>query len=240
MPAAAVAATAPTPRNPQGNLLRLPDLSIVRQFAIGGIMLDLGAGIGTTSIPRVILGEFTSVYATESDPERYQCLVGNILDNRLEGRILPDRIAISGPRGRRDGVTSLTIDAWMERLSVPDDDVRFIRVVLDQENLDALEGATRLLERRDVVWEIELPSSLPAGRIAELGAFVAARFTHIRELGSHARARLHAASEMESLFTAVAAETPRAGFLMFNLGGTRRKGAGADDVSEASTPGAER
>jgi hypothetical protein len=233
MPATLVTSTAPTPRNPQGNLLPLLHLATVRQFAVGGIMLDLGAGIGTTSIPRVILGEFAPVYATEPDPDRYLCLVGNILDNRVEGRVLPDRVAIAGPGAEDDDVRSLTIDAWMERLSIPADNVRFVRIVLDERNLDALQGATRLLARRHIVWEIEVPSTTPAPRIAELCTFVAAHFTHIRELGGHARTRLHASSEMQALFTAVTAETPRVGFLMFSLGGTRRDAGTAVSASQA-------
>ena len=79
--------------------LPLDDLATIRQFVVGGIMLDVGANVGTTSIPRVVLGDFPLVYAAEPNTENFECLVGNVLDNQLAGRVLPDRIAISSTTG---------------------------------------------------------------------------------------------------------------------------------------------
>lgn len=74
-------------------------LTQTRELAVGGIMLDVGANIGRMSIPRIVLGDIAAAYCAEPDPLNYACLVGNIVDNGLNGLLLPDRLAISD----RDG-----------------------------------------------------------------------------------------------------------------------------------------
>jgi FkbM family methyltransferase len=55
------------------------------------------------SISRVIMGDVVAAYCAEPDPLNYACLVGNIVDNGLDGLLLPDRLAI----GDRDGTAIL-------------------------------------------------------------------------------------------------------------------------------------
>src|SRR6185436_11482148 len=70
-------------------------LTQTRELAIGGIMLDLGANIGRTSIPRAIAGDATAVYCAEPDPLNFACLFRNVVDNGLQGLVLPDNVAIT-------------------------------------------------------------------------------------------------------------------------------------------------
>ena len=78
-------------------------LTQTRELAIGGVMLDIGANIGRMSISRVVMGDVVAAYCAEPDPLNYACLVGNIVDNDLNGLLLPDRLAIAD----RDGTVIL-------------------------------------------------------------------------------------------------------------------------------------
>jgi FkbM family methyltransferase len=69
-----------------------------RELSLGGVMLDLGANVGRTSIPRVLLGDVRAVYAAEPEPVNYRCLVQNVIEHRLHGYVLPDRVAIGASR----------------------------------------------------------------------------------------------------------------------------------------------
>jgi FkbM family methyltransferase len=156
------------------------DIAVVRSCAVGGVMLDIGANVGTTCIPRVVLGDFDVVYAAEPEPENYACLVGNVLDNGLAGRVLPERIAI----GNTDGMASLsrtdtigghhlvkeptnrhqslvavpciTIDRWLERLGVAPAAVTFVKVDTQGWDLEVLKGASTVLAQKHVVWQLEI------------------------------------------------------------------------------------
>ena len=77
---------------------------------MGGIMLDLGANIGRTSIPRVIIGDVTAAYCAEPDPLNFECMARAVIDDGLRGPAMPDQTAIGDRngtvrlyRGRRSG-----------------------------------------------------------------------------------------------------------------------------------------
>jgi FkbM family methyltransferase len=78
-------------------------ISQTRDAIVGGVMLDLGANIGATAIPRAILGDARLVLCAEPDELNYRCLVANITRNRLEGLVLPEQVAI----GDRVGTAAL-------------------------------------------------------------------------------------------------------------------------------------
>jgi len=196
------------------------DLGTVRQFAVGGVMLDVGAGVGATAIPRVLLGDFRQAYTAEPDASAYLCLVGNTLDNHLEGRVLPDCVAIGGSPGTE--VRSLSINDWVERLGITVDDVRFVRIALQTWNVNVLEGAAHLLKRRHVVWQMEIAPSLVASAgppLDALASAVAKHFTHVKELGRYWAEPWREASETADLLRALAAERRAANLLLFNLPG---------------------
>ena len=130
--------------------LPLADLLQTREVSGGGVMLDIGANVGTTSVPRVILGDAALVYAAEPEPENFSCLVRNIVDNGVRGVVLPDQVAIDDRNGRvalklaptmgahsviggRAGegsieVEAVTLDRWVEKLGIDSEAIRFIKV----------------------------------------------------------------------------------------------------------------
>jgi FkbM family methyltransferase len=191
--------------------LPLNDIATVRACAVGGVMLDVGANIGTTCIPRVVLGDFDCVYAAEPEPDNYACLVGNVLDNGLTGRVMPERVAIGSSNGTaslelmsRIGahhlvaepdlargplveVPCFTIDSWLERLGVSPTAVSFVKVDTQGWDIEVLKGATALLEHKHVVWQLEITRLVKRSgeTIQKFAELLNARFTHAKTLGGH-------------------------------------------------------
>jgi predicted RNA methylase len=227
------------PRVANPGWLPLQDLATIRRFVVGGIMLDVGAGVGMTSIPRVLLGDFAQAYAAEPDENAYLCLVGNVVDNHLEGRVLPDCATISNATG------GVTLDDWIDRLHVPREDVRFVRIAMPECALaSALEGATRLLSRRHIVWQIEVPESSLANAggatLDTLSARLGTYFTHLKEIGGHSGPQWHRASEAGSVLGALAKERRAANLLFFNLRGGSVRARRTPAASAAANDAAER
>jgi FkbM family methyltransferase len=198
-----------------------------RELAVGGIMLDIGANTGRMSIPRVILGDATAAYCAEPDPLNYQCLVRNVRDNQLGGLVLPDCIAIgsengvarlerakspgghrivdAGARARREvvEVEQLTVDAWVDRAGVDLEQLVFVKVDAQGSELHVLRGASRVLARRHVTWQMEIdPQCLAARGVTpgDIYAILRQHFTHFIDLGSNAvGARVRAIDTLEQV-----------------------------------------
>jgi len=220
--------------------LALDSLAVVRQFAVGGVMLDIGAGIGAASIPRVMLGDFAQSYAAEPETDDYRCLVGNAIENVLEGRVLPYRVAISGTAGTvragRPGTTeeqvpAVTLDDWVRQLGVASFDVRFVRVAMREWSLNVLDAAASLLKRRHIVWQIEIDATMLQQGTVPLDGFcrrVEAHFSHVKELGRYWTAQWRPSAEIGAILAALADQRRAANVLVFNLPGAdvrRRKRA---------------
>ncbi|MBI4888576.1 MAG: FkbM family methyltransferase [Acidobacteria bacterium] len=186
-------------------------LTQTREVAIGGIMIDLGANTGRMSIPRVVLGDVVAAYCAEPDPLNYACLVGNIVDNGLSGLLLPDQVAI----GDRDGSVLLhrskvsgghrilpaaepsektvevvevpcrTLDGWLADLRVDLDAVTFVKVDVQGYETRVLAGASALLARRQVAWQLEVQATLlgkTGTSVPDLCAKLQQHFTHFIDL----------------------------------------------------------
>lgn len=159
----------------------LPMAEILRThpFVRRGVMIDIGANIGTTSIPRLLLGEVERVYGAEPELANIACLRRTVVDNHLEGRIVADRVAIGdadgeahlrvGPRmgGHRlvaspsttrkaVRVPCLTLDTWIGRLGLDLDRVTYVKCDTQGWEGHVLAGASHLLRRKHVVWEMEI------------------------------------------------------------------------------------
>ena len=175
-----------------------------REFAVGDVMLDLGANLGRTSLTRVALGDVRTVYAAEPDPSNYRALVYSVLDNRLAGLVVPDCIAIAGAtetrrlaRSRFAGGHALTrsphryaedatidvavwrLDEWVHRLQIDAADICFVKVDVQGWECDVLRGAGDLLTAGQIAWQLEIdPSRLARARsnVASLAALVESRF----------------------------------------------------------------
>src|SRR5688572_12961267 len=197
----------------KGRWLPVDDIARVRRLVVGGTMLDIGANVGTTAIPRLALGDFNVVYAAEPHPANYECLVTNVVRNGLEGRLLPDRVAITSwdgagrldeasqigghhllPSGRRtwhrtQDVRCLTLDSWIRRLGVSPREVTFVKVDVQGWDAHVLMGAPVLRAQRHIAWQMELsPSQMERANVSvrELCALAEATFTHLQQLDAGA------------------------------------------------------
>jgi FkbM family methyltransferase len=188
--------------------LPLADILRTREAISNGIMIDIGANIGLTSVTRAILGDVTVVYAAEPAPHNFACLVRTVLDNGLRGIVLPDRVAISdrdgtatlqlsgsiGGHALRAGaegveVPTMRLDTWIRKMRVNADAIRYVKVDTQGHETHVLEGAPELLARAGVAWELEFsPAHLqktgrePAALVAQMQAV----FTHFIDLNPDA------------------------------------------------------
>jgi FkbM family methyltransferase len=191
-----------------GKQLPFVDLLRTREAISNGIMLDIGANIGLTSVLRAILGDASVVYAAEPAPDNFACLVHTIVDNGLSGTVLPDRVAISDQNGTATlrlaesigghallktdagvAVTTVTLDTWVSRLGIDADAVRYVKMDTQGHEDHVLAGAPLLLSRPGIAWELEFsPRHLQkAGRDpAALLARMRDVFTHFIDLNPHA------------------------------------------------------
>jgi FkbM family methyltransferase len=214
--------------------LPLDEILQTRELAVGRVMIDIGANVGTTSIPRAILGDFGCVYAVEPDPRNYDCLVSNVIASQLRGLILPDRVAIGDVNGemtmrkmtsgthhlvrRADDISEqervtvpcFTLDTWVERMGVDPVDVGFIKS--DTQGWDArvLAGAERLLARRHIAWQIEFsPAMLQRSgmSIQDVFALLERHFTHFIDLRAEAGPRVRRTSALREALAYVGRET---------------------------------
>ncbi len=188
-------------------------LTQTRDVSIGGTMIDIGANIGRMSIPRIVLGDAMAAYCAEPDPLNYACLVRNVRDNGLEGLVLPDHLAIGAAEGTvrlqrassagghrvlAEGATSrrevvevpcLPLDAWIERVGIDLDQVRFIKVDVQGSEVDVLRGASRTLGHRHIAWQIEVDLETLAARGCDarkdLYPLMQQCFTHFIDLSRH-------------------------------------------------------
>ena len=185
-----------------------------REVAQGAVMLDIGANIGRTSIPRVVLGDFQVVYAAEPEPANYECLVHNVMDHNLRGRVFPDHAAIGDrdgetvlmrsryigghrvlPEGGRAGdrelvtVPCYTLESWIERLSITLDEVAFVKIDTQGWEAHILSRATSLLERPHIAWQLEIdPQHLQSSgaSISRLFEILQRHMTHFIDLNTDA------------------------------------------------------
>ena len=181
-----------------------------RDLAIGGVMLDVGANIGLTSVPRVVLGDFDVVYCAEPEELNYRCLVENVGGNGLDGLVIPERLAISDRvgsvsvcHGHASGshrvlhepatdpavaVPALTLDAWVERHGIDVEEISFVKLDTQGSEVHALTGASRLLARPHIAWQVEVAPWLLrlAGRSpAALYSLLQDHFTHFMDLSTY-------------------------------------------------------
>jgi FkbM family methyltransferase len=188
--------------------LPLQDILRTREAVSNGTMLDIGANIGLTSVTRAILGDAALVYAAEPEPNNFACLVRTVIDNGLQGSVLPDRVAITDRDGtatlwmsgsigghmlREDApgveVTTMRLDSWVRKLGIDASAVCYVKVDTQGYESHVLAGAPDLLARRGIVWELEFAPSVlrkvgrePAALIADMQA----AFTHFIDLNASA------------------------------------------------------
>ena len=179
-----------------------------REFAVGAVLLDIGANTGRMSIPRVLLGDFGRAFCAEPDPLNFTALVRNIASNGVRGLVLPDRVAIGAMTGRARlrqakypgghhvlrsdapetdaiDVECFTLDDWCSRLEIDPELVSYIKIDVQGWEAGVLTGATRLLACPHLAWQLEVhPASLDAAgsSAGELYQLCAQHFTHFVDL----------------------------------------------------------
>ena len=212
--------------------LPLREILDTRELAVGRVMIDIGANVGTTSIPRALLGDFNCVYAAEPDPGNYACLVRNIVANRVRGLVLPDRVAIGDANGEmtlrtlqsgthhlvtrasdveeseRVTVPCLTLDTWVERIGIELSEVGFIKS--DTQGWDArvLAGAPGVLAHKHIAWQIEFsPAMLQRAGVSTAEAYesMQAHFTHFIDLRGDSGPRVRPTSGLREALAYVGA-----------------------------------
>jgi FkbM family methyltransferase len=157
----------------------MADILRTHPFVRGGVLIDIGVNIGTTSIPRLLLGEVDCVYGAEPELANVTCLRRTLAENHLEGRVLVDRVAIGAvdsdaylqvasrvgahrlllsPVASRKAVRvpCLTLDSWSGRLGPDLERVTYIKCDTQGWEGHVLAGASHMLRRKDVVWEMEI------------------------------------------------------------------------------------
>ena len=182
-----------------------------REVSVGGLMLDIGANVGRTSIPRVIFGDAVAAYCAEPDPANYACLRRNVVDNGLGGLVMPDQVAIGGRNGtvtlelstkhtghhvkfgapprtlsdRYIEVQSCTLDAWVTKHQIDLDAVTFIKVDVEGYEQQVLDGAAAVLDKTHIAWQLEVWArrlAAAGGGVTRFAETLAAHFTHFIDL----------------------------------------------------------
>jgi FkbM family methyltransferase len=212
--------------------LPLREILDTRELAVGRVMIDIGANVGTTSITRAVLGDFNYVYAAEPDPANYACLVRNVVINGVRGLVLPDRVAIGDSNGEmtmrtlqsgthhlvarssdveeseRVTVPCLTLDTWVERIGIDLSEVGFIKSDTQGWDLRVLSGALRVLACKHIAWQIEFSPPMlqrAGGSVPEAYQSMEAHFTHFIDLRGDSGARVRRISQLRDALAYVEA-----------------------------------
>ena len=123
----------------------------------GRMFIDVGANIGTTTVPAVVTHGFGSALSIEPEPENIRNLRLNIVLNDLDDRVTALPVAVSNERGeadlvvnqRRTGKHRIATDAANENKPVPEDEILRVETV----TLDYLvEGSVIVPERVGMLW----------------------------------------------------------------------------------------
>ena len=124
----------------------------------GRTFIDVGANIGTTTVPAVVTHGFGSAVSIEPEPENIRNLRLNIVLNDLDDRVTALPVAVSNERGEADLVVNQrrTGKHWiatdrgkLENKGVPEDEILRVETV----TLDYLvEGSVIEPERVGMLW----------------------------------------------------------------------------------------
>jgi hypothetical protein len=133
-----------------------------------GMFVDVGANIGTTSIPAVISEGFASALAIEPEPENVRVLRLNVLERKRSGR---ERETLT--------VKTVTVDSLAEHGVIDVERTGLMWIDAEAHEGHILAGATSLLERGTPLVLEWNPSNLDkVGDRGRLQDAVAEHYTH--------------------------------------------------------------
>ena len=206
-------------------------------------MLDIGANVGRTAVPRVVLGDVSAVYCAEPDAENYYCLRRNVESNGLAGLVMPDRVAITdrtgtvllqrapkhtghrvataaAPAGDVVQVPGCTLDDWIGRHGIDLEAVTFIKVDVEGHEERVLAGAAGALARPHIAWQLEVWARqlAAAGGSAEgMARLLAPRFTHYIDMRRDLPgARVCPITQLRAAMAALDADDGKTDLIVFN------------------------
>jgi FkbM family methyltransferase len=161
-------------------VLPIDELLQTRPFIRKGVMVDIGANIGTTAITRLLLGHVDYVFALEPDPVNYACLVRTVRDNQLDDRTCVDHVALgtydgqatlmradglgrhrliaepSRRRGNTVPVKAMTLDSWAIWRGCDPHRVTYVKCDTQGWESHVLRGAPCWLSYKHITWEVEI------------------------------------------------------------------------------------
>jgi FkbM family methyltransferase len=179
--------------------------------SLGGTFLDVGASIGTSTIPALVEHGFARAVACEPDPENFRLLRLNLVANQLEERVRAFQVAISDARGsidlalsdsnwgdhrvvtehtvaplngrRRIEIERTTIDDLIGGDGIGADDIGLVWIDAQGHEGQILMGASSLLERRPpIVFEFWAPELARNGGLPVVQEIVEAQDGYLVDL----------------------------------------------------------
>jgi FkbM family methyltransferase len=214
-------------------------LGYLLPFAHGEIMLDIGANVGTTLLPRAVLGVFRHIHAFEPEPKNFACLTRAIEENNMSSVVTAWPCAIGAEEGETTLIVSdgigrhrlgegsearsitvkiRTLDGWLDETGTDPAEISFVKVDTQGYEPFVLAGATKLLETRKAVWQLEVSPKHIKAATSDIDDFcrtVERYFTHFVDLraidrGLRPASELkHAVRELPSKFTDILAMNVR-------------------------------
>lgn len=174
------------------------------------LLVDVGANIGTTTVPALALHGFAGAVACEPAPENFRMLRINLAANDLEQRVRALPIALSDREGEADldigstnsgghhivddvrpgygetvftRVRKTTLDLLLEEIAVAPESVGLVWMDVQGHEGHVLDGASSLL-RRGIPLVMELyPKWLEqAERLTAVESSIAQHYTHLLDL----------------------------------------------------------
>lgn len=163
-----------------------------------GVFVDLGANIGTTTLPA--LRYFERVLAVEAEPRNARLLRANVALNGVEDRVTVREIACSSGRGAVElrlsrakyahhgikspkpgsemlSVAAISLDELLAEEGVSVDDVGLVWLDLEGHEAHALRGAASILEA-----SIPLVVEIRRGNVAEIEQLLAGHYSSLVDL----------------------------------------------------------
>jgi len=158
-----------------------------------GDMLDVGANVGLTSIPRAVLGYFHRIHAFEPEPRNFACLVAGVEASGVDGKIVCHEAAV----GRRPGemwlaisegiakhhvmstpgsnsvrVPIVSLDDWASNNNIDPRAIGFVKTDTQGFEPHVLAGASSLLAVPNIAWQMEVHPGLMSHGGSSIEEFV--------------------------------------------------------------------